>query len=204
MADITLDVRDVLADPRSTGVVVSDVDKTHFSLLRAFVARFMADSAAAFPAPREGALLLDIAPQVHAGATPFAATGWTIQTADLEEAANPTYVMDITADNSATVAAGTFHAVVCTEVLEHTAQPFDGMRELARLLAPGGHLFLSVPCNFRIHGPLPDSWRFTEHGVRKLVEGAGLELVKLSALEAPGRPLFPIDYAAVARKPAVQ
>jgi SAM-dependent methyltransferase len=181
---------------------VSDTDKAHFGLLRAFVARFMEDSAVRFPAPLPGALLLDIAPQDHAGAKPFLATGWTIHTADLEASANPTHVMDITVDNSATVPSSTYSAVVCTEVLEHTAQPFNGMRELARLLAPGGHLFLSVPCNFRIHGPLPDSWRFTEHGVRKLVESAGLELVQLLALEAPGRTLFPIDYAAVARKPA--
>lgn len=197
----SVEIRDVLANPRTTGVVAADVDKSYLILLRTFISRFMSESAMRYPAPRNGALLLDIAPQVHEGATPFVAAGWVVHTADLDAAAHPTYVMDITKNNSAVVASASYDAVVCTEVLEHTSQPFDGMRELTRLLRPGGMLFLSVPCNFRLHGPLPDSWRFTEFGVRKLIESAGLELVSLLALEAPNRPLFPIDYAAVARKP---
>ena len=64
-----------------------------------------------------------------------------------------------------------FDCIVCTEVLEHTLQPFAAVAELRRLLRAGGRLFLSVPFNFRIHGPLPDCWRFTEHGLRAMFAG---------------------------------
>ena len=139
-----LQIRDVLAEHRTTGIVVAEVDKAHLTLLRTFVSR---ESAVRYPAPRIGARLLDIAPQVHEGAKPFIAAGWIVHTVDLEAASRPTYVIDITKDNSAVVTSASCDAVECTEVLEHTSQPFDGMRELARMLRPG--FFVSVPCNSR-------------------------------------------------------
>ncbi|MBI5883942.1 MAG: methyltransferase domain-containing protein [Elusimicrobia bacterium] len=39
----------------------------------------------------------------------------------------------------------TFRAILCTEVIEHTADPKAAVRELCRVLAPGGTLALTVP-----------------------------------------------------------
>lgn len=39
----------------------------------------------------------------------------------------------------------TFRAVLCTEVIEHTAHPERAVKELCRVLAPGGVLALTVP-----------------------------------------------------------
>lgn len=38
-----------------------------------------------------------------------------------------------------------FDAVLCVEVLEHLPAPIDALRELARLLRPGGELLLTAP-----------------------------------------------------------
>jgi ubiquinone/menaquinone biosynthesis C-methylase UbiE len=38
-----------------------------------------------------------------------------------------------------------FDAVMCIEVLEHVPYPVDALRELARLLKPGGHLIVTAP-----------------------------------------------------------
>lgn len=38
-----------------------------------------------------------------------------------------------------------FDAVLCTEVIEHTADPRTAVSELCRVLAPGGDLVLTVP-----------------------------------------------------------
>jgi ubiquinone/menaquinone biosynthesis C-methylase UbiE len=38
-----------------------------------------------------------------------------------------------------------FDAVMCIEVLEHVPHPVDALRELARLLKPGGSLILTAP-----------------------------------------------------------
>lgn len=38
-----------------------------------------------------------------------------------------------------------FDAILCVEVLEHLPKPLDALRELARLLRPGGTLILTAP-----------------------------------------------------------
>lgn len=178
-------------------IAVSPMDVEHLARVRENVNRFMRHVAGAYAAGGP-ARLLDIAPQDHAGARPFFDPAVAVETFDINPAAGTTYVGDLCRTN-ACLAAGAFDFVVCTEVLEHTLQPFDAVRELWRVLRPGGLLFLTVPFNLRIHGPLPDCWRFTEHGLRAILRD--WELLELDAVETPGRPLMPIHYAVVARKP---
>jgi len=45
----------------------------------------------------------------------------------------------------------TFDAVLCTEVLEHVPYPIETVRELARVLKPGGRLILTAPSNALRH-----------------------------------------------------
>jgi hypothetical protein len=66
------------------------------------------------------------------------------------------------------------------------------------MLKEGGCLCVSTPFNFRIHGPLPDCWRFTEHGLRRLLWNFKID--ELRPLDTPGRPLMPIQYTVIARK----
>jgi len=40
---------------------------------------------------------------------------------------------------------GAFDAVVCKDVLEHVADPRGAVREIARVLRPGGRVYVSVP-----------------------------------------------------------
>lgn len=47
---------------------------------------------------------------------------------------------------------GAFDAVLRTEVIEHVPDPIDALRELSRLLRPGGRLILSAPFG------LPRQW----------------------------------------------
>jgi SAM-dependent methyltransferase len=148
---------------------------------------------------RAGMVALDVAPQVHAGVRALLPDGVELETLDIDPAAGATYTADLCAHNEQ-IPSERFGCVFCTEVLEHTLQPFDAVRELRRILAPGGVLVLTTPFNFRIHGPLPDCWRFTEHGLRALL--ADFEILDLTAVETPDRPLMPIHYRTVARRPA--
>ena len=70
-----------------------------------------------------------------------------------------------------------FDTILCTEVLEHTRQPFQVMQEFARLLHPGGYLLLSVPFIYPVHESPHDYWRFTAHGLEAICESAGLTLI---------------------------
>jgi hypothetical protein len=69
--------------------------------------------------------------------------------------------------------------------------------ELRRLLKDGGYLLVSAPLNWRIHGPSPDCWRFTEHGWRVLLKD--FDIIEIDTLETPDRELFPIKYNLLAR-----
>ena len=153
-------------------------------------------SAAGWVTPGPG-LLLDIAPQDHAGAQPFFPSSVKCETLDINPRAGCTYTGDICVLNRR-IPCGRFDYIVCTEVLEHTLRPFDAAAELHRLLKPGGLLFVSTPFNFRIHGPLPDCWRLTEHGLRELFKA--FEILELCGVATPDRPLMPIHYTLVARK----
>lgn len=143
--------------------------------------------------------VLDVAPQDHAGARPYLSPAVQLETLDIDASANATYTADLCA-GAPEIPDGTFDAIVCTEVLEHTLDPFAAAATMHRLLRPRGRLVLSCPFNLRIHGPLPDCWRFTEHGLRSVLRD--FEIEELRALETPDRPLMPIHYTVVARRPA--
>ena len=91
-----------------------------------------------------------------------------------------------------------FDVVFCTEVLEHVSNPFNAVSELFRMTKKNGVVVVSTPFNFRIHGPLPDNWRFTEHGLRELFKN--FSSLKITPLNDDNRFLMPIHYTLIAKK----
>ena len=57
--------------------------------------------------------------------------------------------------------------------LEHVREPKLVIRELHRVLKPGGHLLLIVPHEWEVHQSPHDYFRYTRHGVQFLLEDAG-------------------------------
>ena len=174
---------------------VSELDKLVYQKIRDNVARFIRQSSVRLDSPSLS--LLDVAPQDHAGAKQFF-TKASVYTADIDPESNADFLIDISENNEAHVPDEHFDIVVCTEVLEHTLDPFAAVVELQRILKPGGKLLLTTPFNFRIHGPLPDCWRFTEHGLRQLLKG--FDDVQIEELEDTERFLMPFQYTTVATK----
>jgi SAM-dependent methyltransferase len=176
-------------------MIVSQLDIDNLAIIRKNVVEFMKRAAELY-ATHSGRLL-DIAPQVHEGARPFFPASIIVETFDIDPATRSTYTGDICQRNDF-LADQSFDYIVCTEVLEHTLQPFNAVNEMWRILRPGGRLFISTPFNFRIHGPLPDCWRFTEHGLRTLL--TNFKIIELQAIATSNRDLMPIHYTVVAEK----
>ena len=61
-----------------------------------------------------------------------------------------------------------FECILCTEVLKHLHSPHIGVKEMYRVLKPGGKLILSTRFNFPIHDAPGDYFRYTEFGLRHL------------------------------------
>jgi SAM-dependent methyltransferase len=70
----------------------------------------------------------------------------------------------------------TFQTVLSTQVLEHVPDPWGLVREMVRVLAPGGRLILTVPFSYRIHSAPDDFHRFTGYALEVLAHGNGLEI----------------------------
>ena len=61
-----------------------------------------------------------------------------------------------------------FDCVFCTGTLEHVRDPWQAVREIFRVLKPGGIVHIDVPFIQGYHADPTDYWRFTLDGLRLL------------------------------------
>lgn len=94
------------------------------------------------------------------------------------------YVCDITC---IPVPDGSFDVVLCTEVLEHVPEPMKAVRELARVLRPGGRLLVTAPLASFLHQePFHYYGGFTPYFYQSIFPRYGLEIISIQ----PNRGFF--------------
>jgi SAM-dependent methyltransferase len=75
-----------------------------------------------------------------------------------------------------------FDVILCTEVLEHVPEPIRAIREIARILKPGGKLLLTAPLGSFLHQePYHFYGGYTPHWYRTFLPEAHLEIESLEA-----------------------
>lgn len=71
--------------------------------------------------------------------------------------------------------------IFCCSVLEHAPEPWRILPEFRRVLRSSGHVILSVPFLYHLHGAPQDYFRFTRYGVGRLAAAAGFDILEIDA-----------------------
>lgn len=74
-----------------------------------------------------------------------------------------------------------FDSLMATEVLEHCPDPALIVREMKRVLKPGGLIFFTVPFLWYLHEVPHDEYRYTPFALQRIFKDCGMEEIQLSA-----------------------
>lgn len=121
-----------------------------------------------------------------------------VDTVDIIQNNKTTFVADLTKVNQ--LPKEYYDVVVCIFVIEHCEDPINLLKEINKLLKKDGILYLATPFQFRIHGPLPDNWRISECGLKKIITESQYSIKIFTALMESERPACPLHYLLKCKK----
>lgn len=104
----------------------------------------------------------------------------SIESANIDPAIEPHHL--VPADGPLPFDADTFDEIICFNTLEHIYDPSAVVKDLFRVLKPGGRIHIIVPFMFRIHGHPDDFTRATPSWWRETFERAGYAKLALLPL----------------------
>lgn len=97
-------------------------------------------------------------------------------TVDVQKAVRPALLADV---ECLPVKSENFDVVIAIEMLEYVINPTVALKEMNRILKPGGIVIVSTPFMHRMDTS-SDRWRFTQAGLQDLLVGAGFRIEKVT------------------------
>lgn len=77
-----------------------------------------------------------------------------------------------------------FDCAIGTEVLEHCPNPEIVLKEVFRVLKPGGTFFFTVPFLWPIHEPQHDEYRYTPFAMKRILGLSGFDNILIHSTGA--------------------
>lgn len=155
------------------------LEKFKINSSRVHLTRVNQEFAASIPA---GALVLDAASGGQPYRKLFAHVRY--ESADFQEVDKDylpsTYVCDIRA---IPVEDGRFDAVIFNQGLEHMSEPDEVLKELNRILKPGGRMICTAPFFYEEHEQPYDFFRYTQFAYKHMLPKAGFKIESITWLE---------------------
>jgi perosamine synthetase len=170
-----------------------ELDNHYYKIMRININKFIKETIK----NHENEIILEVGPKNNENER-IKSKNNILETVDIVEDNNTTYVADLTVEND--LPKDYFDAIYCLEVLEHTYEPWEILKQLYKLLKKNGCLYLSLPFQFRIHGPIPDCYRISEFGLKYLLEKNNFTISHFQATIDKNRPAFPLHYTIVCKK----
>lgn len=94
--------------------------------------------------------------------------------------------VDVVADaHKLPYADGSVHAIYCEAVIEHLYDPHQAVREIVRVLEPGGLVFAGTPFLYHYHGYPHHYQNFTLQGHENLFRRAGFQVLETGICVGP-------------------
>lgn len=75
----------------------------------------------------------------------------------------------------------TFECAIATEVFEHCSEPEVVLKEVLRVLKPGGMLFFTVPFLWNLHEVPNDEYRYTPFALERHLKNSGFSKIEINA-----------------------
>ena len=89
------------------------------------------------------------------------------KTLDIDDSSNADYIGSV---EDMSFINEKFDVIILIGILEHVTGVFKTPEQLHKVSNENAVLFVNTPYMFKIHGPMPDCWRFSEYGYRVLFD----------------------------------
>ena len=86
----------------------------------------------------------------------------------------------VSPDEPYPIESNVFDGIVCADVLEHVAKPWEVIGEIHRMLKPGGKIFIDWPFLQPVHGFPSHYFNATRQGLVNIFETSGFEVTDIS------------------------